>query len=103
MVTWVNMSPRQIARFLWLMRSQWTTPSRLKEIQHAKLRLLIAHAYRNVPYYRRLMNHAGMQPEDIDDLKALSKLPVTRKPSATVRSFARQGLLGSCAPLPREP
>ena len=43
-----------------LMESQWFTPFQLEEIQQEKLRALLEHAYKNVPYYsvRYLDNNA---------------------------------------------
>ncbi len=54
-------------RSLHLWRSQWLPPAKLQDLQQAKLQPLIAHAYRNVPYYRRLLDRAGITPQDIID------------------------------------
>jgi len=66
-------------RFAKLLRSQWYSPERLLTIQRAKLSPLIAHAYKNVPYYGQLFDRCGIKPEDIKDVGDLSKLPITTK------------------------
>ncbi len=66
-------------RSLHLWRSQWLPPAKLQDLQQAKLKPLIAHAYRNVPYYRRLLARAGITPREIRESADLSKLPITTK------------------------
>ncbi len=44
-----------------------------------KLRDTVAHAYANAPYWRRVMDEAGLKPGDIQGLDDLPKLPVTPK------------------------
>ena len=73
-----------------LMRAQWLSPERLRDIQRRKLRRLVAHAYRNVPYYRQLMDEAGAEPGDIDDPGALAKLPITHKEAWAAQPMARK-------------
>jgi len=43
------------------------------------LRRLIAHAYANVPYYRRLFDRAGVRPRDIRTAADLQAIPITTK------------------------
>lgn len=62
-----------------LMDSQWFTPSQLEEIQQEKLRALLEHAYKNVPYYTKLFDMLRLKPSDIKDKEDLKKLPVLRK------------------------
>ncbi|HMU40008.1 MAG TPA: glycosyltransferase [Pseudomonadota bacterium] len=62
-----------------LQRTQWLTPSQTKELQDEKLRRLVRHAYRNVPYYRAKMQAVGLHPEDIRGQADLSKLPMLSK------------------------
>jgi phenylacetate-CoA ligase len=62
-----------------LKQSQWVSPARMRELQSAKLRMLLRHAYRHVPYYRDRMNAMGMFPEDIKTLDDLRKLPFLTK------------------------
>ena len=73
--------------------SQWLDRSRPAELQAAKLRRLVDHAYRTVPFYRALFDQAGVRPEDIrapTDLKALP--PVTKD---ALRDAGAQAALSS--------
>lgn len=61
----------------WLQQTQWQPPETLQALQSDRLRRLVAHAYANVPYYRRMMDDLGILPTDVNsvnDLKALSFL-----------------------------
>jgi phenylacetate-CoA ligase len=51
----------------------------LQALQAAKLRALIAHAYRNVPYYRNAFDSVGIQPHDITGIEGLGRLPLLTK------------------------
>jgi phenylacetate-CoA ligase len=59
--------------------TQWLSPGQIKELQDAKLRRLIRHAYRSVPYYRARMQEAKLRPEDIRGQADLHKLPFLTK------------------------
>ncbi len=59
----------------------------LEEIQRKKLRALIEHAYRNVPYYRKLFDAAGVLPERIRGVEDLCRIPTTSK-----KAFQASGL-----------
>jgi phenylacetate-CoA ligase len=62
-----------------LKKSQWLSPGDVKKLQEAKLRALVQHAYRHVPYYREQMDNLGLSPEHICSLEDLSKLPLLSK------------------------
>jgi phenylacetate-CoA ligase len=62
-----------------LRKTQWLSPSQLRELQDEKLRRLVRHAYRNVPYYRRRMREAKITPHDIRGQADLHKLPFLTK------------------------
>lgn len=62
-----------------LSRSQWLGPADMRELQDEKLRRLVRHAYRNVPYYRARMQERGLGPEDIRSQADLVKLPFLTK------------------------
>jgi phenylacetate-CoA ligase len=47
--------------------------------QNRQLRRLISHAYKNVPYYRKLFDRIGLKPNDIQSVSDLSAIPVTSK------------------------
>ena len=54
-------------------------PDALRRLQNKKLRTLIQHSYAHVPYYRNIFNKVGLEPEDIQTVDDLPKIPVTRK------------------------
>jgi phenylacetate-CoA ligase len=62
-----------------LQRTQWLSPEAIRDLQDRKLRRLVRHAYRHVPYYRRRMREAGVSPEDIRGIHDLSRLPMLTK------------------------
>lgn len=62
-----------------LEETQWLFPSQIKELQEKKLRALVVHAYKNVPYYRKIFDEIGLKPDDIKSIDDLSKLPFLTK------------------------
>ncbi len=74
------MITRDVERYYDLLRkTQWLAPSQLRELQDEKLRRLVRHAYRNVPFYRLRMKEAGIRPEDVRGQADLHKLPFLTK------------------------
>ncbi len=51
----------------------------IKKIQSEKLVKQVEHVYKNVPYYRDLMDKKGVKPEDIHGIEDLHKLPFIEK------------------------
>ena len=64
----------------------------MKNLQSEKLVRQVKHVYENVPYYRDLMDKAGVKPEDIHGIEDLHKLPFLTK--ADLRDAYPYGLLG---------
>ncbi len=63
-----------------LNRTQWLSRDELLALQRAKLQRMVEYAYQYVPYYRRMFDEIGFQPEDLrKDLDSLSKLPILTK------------------------
>jgi phenylacetate-CoA ligase len=62
-----------------LRKSQWLDKGQMRELQDEKLRRLMRHAYRDVPYYRAKMQAAKLRPEDIRGQHDLHKLPFLTK------------------------
>ncbi len=60
-------------------RSQWWPREKLIELQNKKLRLIIKHAYENVPFYHKLYSEAGINPDSIVDIESFRKLPIITK------------------------
>jgi len=62
-----------------LRKTQWLSAQSTRELQDEKLRRLLRHAYRNVPYYRSAMQALKLRPEDIRGQEDLHKLPLLTK------------------------
>ena len=62
-----------------LMRSQWYSEERLRGLQFLKLKALLRHAYRNVPYYRRMFKEQNLEPNDVKTFKDFAELPILTK------------------------
>ena len=62
-----------------LNKSQWWKPEQLEELQNKKLRALIRHSYKNVPYYHRIFKENNLKPDDIKTKDDLKKLPFLTK------------------------
>jgi phenylacetate-coenzyme A ligase PaaK-like adenylate-forming protein len=58
-----------------LQRSQWWSQKDLETYQMRQLRLLLDHAYENVPYYRRVFDERGLRPEAIQGSGDLQLVP----------------------------
>ena len=62
-----------------LRKTQWLSMQATRELQDEKLRRLLRHCYRNVPYYRSAMQALKLRPEDIRGQADLYKLPFLTK------------------------
>ena len=62
-----------------LKRSQWLAATKVRELQEERLRRLVDHAYRHVPFYRERMDARGLKPGDIHGIDDLAKLPLLTK------------------------
>lgn len=51
----------------------------IRKLQSEKLVKQVQHVYKNVPYYRDLMDKKGVKPEDIHGVEDLHKLPFIEK------------------------
>ena len=60
-------------------RNQWLAPEQIAELQWRKLKTLLEHCYREVPYYRRRWNEIGATPADIRTPADYARLPVLTK------------------------
>ncbi len=63
-----------------LWRHPRATRREVADFQARKLRLLVDHAYRHSPYYRRVFDAAGIRPASIRHPGDLCLLPVTSSP-----------------------
>ena len=64
----------------------------MRSLQNEKLRRQVRHVWEHVPYYRSLMEKAGVTPEDILSTDDLHKLPLLSKDD--LRDQYPYGLLG---------
>jgi phenylacetate-CoA ligase len=62
-----------------LNKSQWWSREEIETLQTKRLRALITHAYRNIPFYHRLFERVGLSPDAIRSLEDLSRLPILTK------------------------
>lgn len=76
-----------------LQKSQWLETEQIENMQLAKLKRLVTHAYLTVPLYRELMDKKKVKPDDIKTLADLKKLPIVTK-----KDF-RQGFPKRCTSL----
>ena len=56
-------------------RNLWLKTSELETLQWEKFKTLLEHAYRNVPFYRVLLDSVGIGPKDIKNYDDLYKIP----------------------------
>lgn len=68
----------RIRRFL--EASQWWTSQQLRELQLTRLRSLLTHVDRHVPYYRELFREHGVRVEKITSVEDISRIPYLTKP-----------------------
>jgi len=77
-IEWLRSEP--ISRCLReLSQSERYSHDRLRALQWEKLRILVEHSYRNVPFYRRRFDAMGLRPGDIRTLEDFAKLPPLTK------------------------
>ena len=67
-------------------RAQWFSPQQIADLQWARLKLLLEHCYRDVPFYQRQWRELGVTPDDIRSLEDYARLPLLTK--ATIRDHA---------------
>jgi phenylacetate-CoA ligase len=60
-------------------RNQWLSPEQIAALQWRKLRQLIEHCWREVPYYQRRWKEVGATPQDICSMADYARLPILTK------------------------
>jgi phenylacetate-CoA ligase len=63
------------AKLAELERTQWLAPAALRELQFERLRRHLDWAYREVPYYRRLLDDHGLPPRRIQSFEDFARIP----------------------------
>lgn len=66
---------RTHARLRELERTQWLEPAALRELQFRRLRAHLGFAYREVPYYTRLLDEHGLPPSRIASFEDFARIP----------------------------
>ena len=69
------------AAIRFLERSQWFSPERIRELQWKRLKTMLDHAYRTVPYYRGMFEQLDATPQDIRSPQNMAKLLTLTKSS----------------------
>ncbi|MEW6448091.1 MAG: phenylacetate--CoA ligase [Bacillota bacterium] len=64
---------------IWNKRSETLSREELQALQLVRVKELVKRVYRNVPYYRRRFDDAGVKPEEIESLADIERLPFTTK------------------------
>jgi len=70
---------RKLLNLYGLRRNLRLEPSEMQRMQTEKLREIIWHAYRNVPFYHAKFRSAGIKPDVIRTIEDLVKIPMTTK------------------------
>jgi phenylacetate-CoA ligase len=68
---------RNFNRFL--EKSQWWSKERLERYQMGKLKPLLEHACKNVPYYKNMCKKMHLTPDDFNSIRDLEKFPLLTK------------------------
>jgi phenylacetate-CoA ligase len=76
--------------------SQWWPLERVEQLQSERLQRLIHYAYERVPYYRRVMDDSGVNPDAVRTASDLPKLPALAK--ADIRAHIDEMLAGGFPP-----
>ncbi|WP_199099443.1 phenylacetate--CoA ligase family protein [Dyella sp. ASV21] len=59
--------------------NQWLSPNQLESLQWERLKRLLEHCYREVPYYQRQWKALGITPDDIRNRDDYARLPMLTK------------------------
>lgn len=90
--------PVQISKYRRLMTEVPTwTRDRLEEWSRARRKAIVMHAYRHVPYYRRLLDEHGICPEHSDRPEVWGRIPTLDK--ETLRENTAALIAGSIEPM----
>lgn len=73
--------------FFALRKTQWLQPKEIQELQLIRLRSLLEHAYRHVPYWRDMFDELGFKPDDVRSLDDLAGLPLLEKQTVRERVY----------------
>ncbi len=77
-----------------LERLQWASRSELNELQLKKLKALLIHAGKNIPFYAKRFSDSGLDPAKMKDVADFKVLPLLTK--AEIRENLQQMTWGDC-------
>ncbi|KXS45990.1 MAG: phenylacetate-CoA ligase [Candidatus Frackibacter sp. T328-2] len=64
---------------IWNKEDEQMSREELNELQVERLQATVRKVYNNVPFYKNKLDSAGVNPNELDSLKDLSRLPFTTK------------------------
>lgn len=64
---------------IWNERFECMSRDEMRQVQGEKLKKIVAHAYKNSPFYKARFDEHGVRPEDIRSIDDIVKLPFTIK------------------------
>jgi phenylacetate-CoA ligase len=64
---------------IWNKGIECASREEIKDLQWRRLKKTIDHVYKNVPFYKKMLDDAGLPPEKIKSLSDYQKLPYTTK------------------------
>ena len=67
-----------------LEETQWWSLEKLQEIQSQRLKKLVRHCAKNVPYYQKKFAESGILPSQIQNLDDIKKIPYITKNDITI-------------------
>lgn len=79
MVRRLEVEPLFLTQWLHLQRSQWLPRREIVNLQIKAVRALVRHAYSTVPFYRALFKKSGVDPDALNSMDDLRKLPIVTK------------------------
>ena len=66
-------------KMIWNKEAECMSEEQKQKLQLKRLQEVVKQAYKNVPYYKKRFDKAGIKPEGIKTLKDIEKLPFTSK------------------------
>lgn len=81
----------------YLRRTERWAPEQLRQLQAGLLRRLLRHAYNHTEHYRRVLDDAGIEPEDIASPADLVALPLLDRPTLRATMTQRTADAPPCA------
>ena len=78
-------------------RDRWSA-SELRDLQRRRLRDVLVHAHRTVPFYTRRFDDAGFDPARVEDIEQLAALPMLTKAEINAN---RDALISTASPRSR--